>query len=139
MRHPIRGLLICPLVAPLAYWLGVLGHAWSSDFRLDGVQALRELATITAFGLPIAYVATLVWGVPVLYALQRLGWLRAATLIAAGALGGTLVAALFAFDQQGALFRVMMPLPGGAAIGALVGGTCWRVGQGKAEPTGQAA
>jgi hypothetical protein len=139
MRHPIRGLLICPTVAPLAYWLGTMGYAFLSDFRLDWFQALRELATIFAFGLPIACVATLVWGAPILYALRRLGWLCAATLIAAGALGGTIVAALLAFDQQDALFRVRMPLPAGAAIGALVGATCWRVGQGKAEPNRQAA
>ncbi|OGT83397.1 MAG: hypothetical protein A3H91_07680 [Gammaproteobacteria bacterium RIFCSPLOWO2_02_FULL_61_13] len=105
-------------------------YGWVSDFRFDWFQALRELAIIAAFGLPIAYAATFVWGAPILYALHRIGWLRAATLIVTGALGGTIVAVFFAFDQQGALIRVHMPLPGGAVLGALVGGTCWWAGQG---------
>mgnify|MGYP001614472626 FL=1 len=136
MRHPIRGLLIGPMVAPVAYWIGVVAYAWVSDFRLDWFQALRELMMIAAFGLPIAYAATLVWGAPILYALHRLGWLRAAPLIAAGAVGGTIVAIGLAIDQQGSLFRVHMPLPGGAVLGALVAGACWWAGQDKAAPNG---
>ena len=102
MRHPIRGLLIGPLVAPIAYWIGAMAYAWIRGFRLNWYQSLRELTVIAAFGLPIAYAGALVWGAPVLYALHRLGWLRAATLIVAGALGGTIVAVWFAFQQQGA-------------------------------------
>src|SRR5574341_1728756 len=136
MRHPIRGLLVGPMVAPFAYWIGVMAHAWVRDFRLSWFQALRELVMIAAFGLPISYVVALVYGAPVLYALHRLGWLRAPTLIVAGAVGGTVVAVWFAFEQQGTLIRVHMPLLGGAALGALVGGTCWWAGKGKAEPNG---
>jgi hypothetical protein len=132
MRHPIRGLLIAPIVAPLAYWIGVMANAWVNDVRLDWFRALRELAMIAAFGLPIAYAATLVWGAPVLYALHRIGWLRAETLIVAGAIGGTVVALLIAYEQQGALLRMHMPLSGGAALGALVAGMCWWIGQGTA-------
>ncbi len=131
MRHPIRGLLIGPMIAPVAYWIGIMAYAWVRDLRLGWFQALRELVMIAAFGLPIAYAATLVWGAPVLYALHRFGWLRAATVILAGALGGTLVALWFAFAQQGTLIQVYMPLPGGAVLGALVAGTCWWAGQGK--------
>lgn len=133
MRHPIRGLLIGPMIAPIAYWVGVMAYAWARDFRLSWFQALRELVMIAAFGLPIAYAAALVWGAPVLYALHRFGWLRAATVIVAGAVGGTIVAGLFALDQQGSLIRVHMPLAGGAVLGALAGGTCWWAGQGKAK------
>ena len=74
MRHPIRELLIGPLVAPIAYWIGVIAAAWIRDVRLGWFQALRELAVIAAFGAPIAYTAALVWGAPILYALRRLGW-----------------------------------------------------------------
>lgn len=133
MRHPIRGLLIGPMIAPLAYWIGVMAYAWIGDFRLSWLNALRELVVIVAFGLPIAYAAAFVWGAPVLYALHRFGWLRASTVIVAGAIGGTIVAMWFAFDQQGSLIRVHMPLPGGAVLGALVGGACWWAGQGKAK------
>ena len=121
------------MIAPIAYWIGVMAYAWVRDFRLSWFQALRELVMIAAFGLPIAYAVAFVWGAPVLYALHRFGWLRAATVIVAGALGGTAVAVWFAFDQQGSIIRVHMPLPGGAMLGALVGGTCWWAGQGKAK------
>ena len=127
------------MIAPIAYWIGVMAYAWVRDFRLSWFQALRELVTIAAFGLPIAYAAAFVWGAPVLYALHRFGWLRAATVIVAGAIGGTIVAVWFAFDQQGSLIRVHMPLPGGAVLGALVGGTCWWAGQGKAKQNAPAA
>ena len=134
MRHPIRGLLIGPMIAPIAYWTGVMADAWVRDFRqISWFQALRELMVITAFGLPIAYAAAFVWGAPVLYALHRFGWLRAATVIVAGAIGGTIVALWLGFDQQGSFFRVRMPPSGGAVLGALVGITCWWVGQGKAK------
>jgi hypothetical protein len=133
MPHPIRGLLIGPVVAPIAYWMWAMVAAWVRDFRLSWFQALRELGVIAAFGLPIAYTAAFVLGAPVLYALHRLGWLRAATVIVAGAIGGTIVALWFAFEQQGTFFQAKMPLPGGAVLGALVGGTCWWAGQGRAK------
>ena len=138
MRHPIRGLLIGPVVAPIAYWIGVVVYAWVSDFRLDWFPALRELVVIVTYGLPIAYAAALVWGAPALYALHRLGWLRATPVIVAGAVGGTIVAVLIALDQQGSMIRIHMPLAGGAVLGALAGGTCWWAGQGKAKPNAPA-
>ena len=128
MQHPVRGLLIGPLAVPIAYWIGTMAHAWSRDFRIGWSQALRELLVIIAFGLPIAYAVTLLWGAPIVFALRRLGWLRASTVIVVGALGGALVAALFALAQQGALIGVRMPWAGGAALGALAGGLCWWAG-----------
>ena len=80
---------------------------------------------IAAFGVPIAFLAALVWGVPVLYVVGRVGLLRALTLVVAGSLGGTMVAAWLAFDEKTDLFRVNMPLAGGAALGALIGATWW--------------
>jgi hypothetical protein len=125
--------LIGPIAGPIAYWIGVMAYAWIRDFRVDLFQALRELMVIVAFGLPIAYAVTFVWGAPVLYALHRVGWLRTATVIVVGALGGTLFAMWFGFSQRGSFITVHMPLPGGAALGALVAGTCWWAGQGKAD------
>src|SRR5437763_16260882 len=112
MRHPIRGLLIGPMIAPIVYWTGAMANAWVRDFRVSWIQALRELMVITAFGLPIAYAAAFVWGAPVLYALHRFGWLRAATVIVAGAIGGTIVALWFAVGQQGSFIQVQMPRSG---------------------------
>lgn len=129
MRHPLRGLLIGPLVAPLAYWIGVLLFVRRSSRGLDWYPALRELGVIVTFGLPVAYAATLLLGAPVLYGLQRLKWLNGASLVAAGAIGGMVVAAVFAAGQQGALFPVIMPLYAGAALGALVAAACWWAGR----------
>ncbi|MBI2220275.1 MAG: hypothetical protein HYU53_03610 [Acidobacteria bacterium] len=129
MRHPIRGLLVGPLAAPIGYWAGVVVLAWTQDYRLGLFRALQELVTIAAFALPIAYAVTLAWGVPVLFALRSLGWLRAAPLIGAGAIGGTIVAMLIASYQRGSLIQIRMSLPAGAAIGALVAGTTWWAGQ----------
>lgn len=134
MRHPIRGLLIGPLIAPVAYWIGVMAYGSIRNFRLDWFQALREFVVIVTFGLPIAYVATFIWGAPILYTLRHFGWLRPVTIIVAGALGGALFAIWFAAGQQGAFIRVHMPLAGGAALGALVAGTSWWAGQGGARP-----
>ncbi|MDQ3149215.1 MAG: hypothetical protein M3Q38_04735 [Chloroflexota bacterium] len=126
------------MIVPIAYWIGVMAYAWIRDFRLDWFPALRELAVIVAFGLPIAYAAALVWGAPVLYALHRLGWLRTTPVIVAGAVGGTIVAVLIALDQQGSMIRIHMPLAGGAVLGAIAGGTGWWAGQGKAQPNAPA-
>ncbi|GEM_PF-2538409 len=139
MRHPVRGFLIGPIVAPIAYWIGVMAYAWFSDFRMDGFRVWRELMVIVGFGLPIAYAAAFVWGAPVLYALHRLGWLRASTAIVAGALGGTLVAVLLALGQQDSVIRIRMPLAAGAVIGALAAAACWWAGQGKTGPHAPAA
>ncbi len=135
MRHSIRGLLIGPLVAPVAYWIGVMIWGRLDQPRFDGFEALRELKVILAFGLPLAYAAALVWGAPVLYLLHRLGWLRLLPVVLAGAVGGIGVAALFALGQQGSLIQVRMPWIGGAAIGALTAFACWWVGQGGTIPT----
>lgn len=129
MRHPLRGLLIGPLVAPVAYWIGVLLFARRDAPRLDWYPALRELGVIVAFGLPVAYAATFLLGAPMLYGLQRLKWLRGTSLVAAGAVGGLVVAAVFAAGQQGALFPVIMPLSAGAALGALVAAACGWAGR----------
>jgi hypothetical protein len=130
VKHPVRGLLLGPLAVPIAYWLGGTALAWvRQDWRFDGSHALRELLAIVGFGLPIAWAAALVWGAPVLCLLHRLGRLRAWSVMIAGALGGTLVAAGLAFFQQGSLFRVQMPLLAGATLGALAGIACWWAGQ----------
>ena len=64
MRHTIRGLLIGPLVAPVAYWIGVMLFVRRSARGLDWYPALRELGVIVTFGLPVAYAATLRRAVP---------------------------------------------------------------------------
>jgi hypothetical protein len=136
LRRPVRGLLIGPVVAPIAYWVAMTADAMVHDVSFNLGHALREVLTICAFGIPIAYAVALVWGAPIIFVLRRLGALRASTVVVAGSLGGAMVAVWFALYQQGDLFRVRMPLPLGAVLGALAGGTCWWAGRGNAEPTG---
>lgn len=139
LRRPIRGLLIGSVVVPLGYWLAMAADATVHEVRFNLVHSLRELMIITAFGVPIALAAALVWGAPVVYLLHRLGWLRAVTMIVTGAVGGALISFLFAKFQTGGLLVVRMPLPLAAALGALAGGTCWLAGGGNAargEPGG---
>ncbi len=104
-------------------------YGWASGFRMSAQQATRELVAIVTFGSPVAYAATLLWGAPLLYGLRRLGWLRVSTLVAAGAIGGAVVAAWIAATQGEVMFRVQLPIAGGAALGALVAGGCWLAGQ----------
>lgn len=129
MRHPLRGLLIGPLVAPFAYWVGVLLFAQRDAGGLDFFRALRELKVIFAIGLPVAYAATLLFGAPMLYGLKRLRWLSAPSLVAAGAVCGTIVAVMFGIGQLGSAYPVRMPLSAGAALGALAAGGCWWAGR----------
>ena len=135
MRHPVRALLVGPVAVPLAYWLGILVYGLMSHFRFHWLQTLRELVVIFAFGLPIAYLAALVWGAPVVFLLGRLDRLQPLPLIVAGALGGTAVAAWFALIQPGgSIIQVHMSLAAGAALGAIAGIACWWAGQGKSRP-----
>ena len=101
-------------------------------------QAFRELTVIAAFGLPISYAVAFVWMAPIIYLLHRLCWLRAATLVVAGALGGMIVGLGFYFAQRYTLFKVIMPLPAATLLGALAGGAIWWAAQGKGAANGSA-
>lgn len=83
---------------------------------------------IAVIGLPVAYAATRVWGAQVLAALNRVGRLNITTLVLAGVVGGTLVAFELASARQGSMFRLRLPLPAGATLGALVAASCWWAG-----------
>ncbi len=133
MQHPIRGLLVGPITPPIAYWVVASAHALANGSQFSWLEALRELAVVAAFGVPISYAVALIWGAPVIYALHRLGWLRASTLIVTGALGGLIVALWLYFEQRYALFQVWMPTPVAILLGALAGGVTWRAGQSRSE------
>lgn len=135
LRHPIRGLLVGAVVVPFCYWLAMTADATAHEVRFNLMHSLRELMIITAFGVPMALAAALMWGAPVGYVLHRLGALRAVTVIVTGAVGGALVGLWFAKFQGGDLFRVRMPLPLAVVLGALAGGAFWLASRGSAEPS----
>ena len=91
MHHPLRGLLIGPLAAPVVYWIGFIVYATARGAPFTVSRTLAELALVLALGLPIAYVVTLIIGAPLFLVLRRLGWLSVWTVIAGGALGGLVV------------------------------------------------
>lgn len=129
MKHPIRGFLLAPLPAPLAYYLGILvWRAWGGSSP-GWPQALRDLEMCVLFGLPLAYATLVAWGVPVYFILHRTGWLRAWTFLAAGAMGGVLLALWITHEQRGAFMPVLMPVPAGLALGVLAASTGWWAGQ----------
>lgn len=129
-RHPVRGFLIGPVVAPIAYSIAMAADAIAHNVPFRPSDAVRELLVILMFGAPVAYGAALALGAPVVFVLHRLGALRFSTMVVAGSLSGVIVALWLAASQEGSLFRVRMPLPLGAALGALAGGACWRAGRG---------
>lgn len=121
----IGALQVASTLAPLGYWL-----AMTIGAAIDGVgfsfrHAARELIVILGFGLPIAWLAALAWGFPVLVALRRAGVLSRWSGIAVGAAGGALVALAFAAAPHGDLFRVRMPFTLASALGAFCGGAWW--------------
>lgn len=131
-RSPLRGLLIGPMVVPVAYWIGIMAFACSRGTCASLSAALRELGVIFAYGLPVTYFAVLVWGAPAVFLFRRLGWLKnPVPLMIVGAIGGALLALLFGFLQEGGLFRVRLPWQAGAALGALAAASCWWQGRGK--------
>ncbi|MBX9928373.1 MAG: hypothetical protein K2X99_05600 [Gemmatimonadaceae bacterium] len=130
LHRPIRGLLVCAAVVPVGFWLAMVAEATAHGVRFGFGRAGRELMIIVAVGGPIAFATALLWGVPILYVLGRLGQLRATTVVVAGAVGGALVSLLFSELQQGSLFRVRMPLPLSVLLGMLAGGAWWSVGVG---------
>jgi len=73
----------------------------------------------------------LIWGVPVAFVLHRIGRLRAWTLIVAGAVGGAMAGWWVVANQSGDMFRVRMPFPVGAGLGALAGAVAWQLGRGR--------
>ena len=91
MQRPIRGLLLGPLVVPVAYWIGIMAYACTRGRCADLYPALRELGVIFSYGLPVTYLAVLVWGAPAVFLFRRLGWLKnPVALMVVGASGSAL-------------------------------------------------
>lgn len=126
-RRPLwLGLLLAPWAAPVALAL----MTWGSDG--SGNAALEVLAFALALGLPLAYVATALLGLPCVLWLRARGRLASwPLLLAAAPLGsGALVLGFAAF---GAKLGLMAQLGIGASLGlavalafCLVCGIRWR-------------
>jgi len=129
LAHPLRGLRIGSMAAPVAHWAAITGSALVGAQRFSGSQSSRDFIMIVLIGQPIAWVVALVWGAPVIWWLQRRGWLARWTVVLAGAVGGTLVAVTLGLAHVGSLFQLRLSPAGGGALGALAGGACWWAGR----------
>jgi hypothetical protein len=125
-KQPVwKAALIAPVAAPLAI---TAAAAWEA-VTLGGIAGLLDVPIAAlfffAFGLPIAYMAMLVLGLPYVLWLRSRGWLTWAPVYAGSALLG---AAVWAGYWQLSI-RPPSPiktLPVGAVIGVLVGIVfCW--------------
>jgi hypothetical protein len=120
MKRVVRASLIAPLTAPVLYYLMALVAAIADPMRRAsaGQSALTALALVLAFGAPVAYAATVVVGLPLLWIVRRVAPLTLARTILVGFVVGVAVATGLAPWLSGDL--VSIPLP--AWQGVLLGG-----------------
>ena len=127
----IRAFALAPLAAPLAYVCVLLasvvipafGRApWPSFAALGGL-----LLAVGGVGIPTAYAAMLLAGLPSYLLLRRLGAVRRATLWLVGGTIGTVAALLVAPLVRGDLFSVPFPWWAGTALGLVSAEVFWRL------------
>jgi hypothetical protein len=119
-RRPLwLGLLLAPWAAPLA----LAAMAWASD-RLEGgtrsgSAALEVLAFALALGLPLAYVATALFGLPWVVWLRARGRLVGGLVLLAAAPFGS-AAMLLGLAEFGARLGFAAQIGIGACLGLAV-------------------
>ena len=127
----VRAFALAPLTAPLAYALGLVAAAvipafgrapWPSLASLGGI-----LLAVAGVGIPTAYAAMLLAGLPCYLLLRRLAAVRRAPLWIAGGATGVAVALMLAPSLRGDLFSVPFPWWAGAALGLLSAEAFWRL------------
>jgi hypothetical protein len=84
-----------------------------------------SLVMILAFGAPIAYAATLVFGVPVYWFLDRRNALRGVPIVATGAAAGLVTALVVEPQFRGELFSIPLGPWRGMALGAATALVFW--------------
>jgi hypothetical protein len=130
MTHPIRGLLVGPLAAPLAFWIVSAAHARAIGSHTYE-HTLYDMAFVVAITLPWSYAISWKWGALVVFGLRAAGRLRAAPVVLAGAAGGAAFGAWVMKTQSGDMFRIWLPWWAGAIVGASVAAACWLAGRGR--------
>jgi len=123
-RRVLRAFLIAPLSAPAGYagfaLVTISARALFGSASLSSMRGLREVVIAVAWlGIPVAYGAALVVGVPIYLVLRRFGRIGPTTLWLSGALSGALVAFLLAPLLHGELFSIRFPLWAGSLLGML--------------------
>src|SRR5437899_12590378 len=111
MKRVVRASLIAPLTAPLLYYAMAMVAALIDPVRQAsaGQSMFTGLAPVLALGAPVAYAATFVIALPLLWIVRRVASLTLARTILVGFLVGVVVATALAPWLRGEL--VSIPLP----------------------------
>jgi hypothetical protein len=134
-KSPRLGLLLAPLTTPVVFalWAAYVGEDPTGKETPSVIQWVLVLGGVTLF----SYVASVLFGVPLIHALRRLNKLAIWTVVPAAALAGA-VALVAAISITGGYFTdpVWGPLAQLAAAGALLGtcvaaSYCWLAGIGR--------
>ena len=127
MRGVLKAFIVAPLVAPILYWAIALALALADPNRrpLALEAPLSGLGYVLAFGIPIAYAATLVAAVPAIWLLRHAGNRALAALLSLGAIVGLVAAFVLSPYLRGDLFSVILPPVEGAVLGAVSAGVFW--------------
>lgn len=136
-RSPRIGLLLAPLVVPLAFavWVAIVGDDPAVKDSLWGARPLAWILVLGAIAL-FSYAVSVLLGVPLIRALRRLDRLAFWSVVPAAALIGAvaLVAVVFGSDGYtiGPIWLAVAKIAGmGALLGVLVGASyCWLSGTG---------
>ena len=119
MKRFVRASLIAPLTAPVLYYAMAMAAALVDPLRRasSSQSSLNGLALVMALGAPIAYVATLGIGLPLLWIIGRVAPLTLARTILVGFLAGVAAATLLSPWLRGELVSIPLPLWQGALLG----------------------
>ena len=126
-KLPTTAFLVAPLTAPVLYWVTSVGSALADPNRRHAAlqNPLMSLVMVLAFGAPIAYAATIVFGVPVYWLLDRRNALRAVPIVATGAVAGLVTALVVDPQLRGELFSIPLGPWRGIALGAATAVVFW--------------
>jgi hypothetical protein len=119
MQRLVRASLIAPLTAPLLYYAMAIAAALVDPLRRAslGQSFVNSFALVMVFGAPMAYVATIGIGLPLLWMVRRLAPLTLARTMLVGFLAGVAMAIFLSPSLRGELVSIPLPLWQGALLG----------------------
>lgn len=125
-KRLVIAFVVAPLAAPAAYAASIaavmVARVVFAGASLSSIAAGRDVfVAVAAVGIPVAYGAALLAGVPIYVFLRRRGPVTALALRTAGAVIGALVALLIAPRLRGGLFSISFPVWAGILLGLLCG------------------
>lgn len=139
-RHArtLRAFALAPLVAPASLAATLLGTSVIQGFGRAPWPAVRATAdlvlVVAALGIPIAYGAALIGGVPAYLLLRRFDAVRRTPLVCVGGGIGVVVALVLAPYLRGDPLSIPSPWWVGLGLGLVTGEAFWRLVRDRAAP-----